>query len=81
MIGGEVEVLLDAQQQLFEEAQSLVLELLPLFEHLLHVLHVLRGHLIQLLQRLLVALLRLKHHTNNLKYMLFKCENNETVHD
>lgn len=61
VIGGEVEVLLDAEQQLLEEAQSLVLKLLPLFKHLLHVLHVLRRHLFQILQRLLVALLSLEH--------------------
>ena len=60
VIGGEIKVLLDVQQELFEEAQSLVLKLLPLFKYLLHVLHVLRSHFIQLLQRLLIALLRLK---------------------
>lgn len=68
MIGGEVEVLLDDQQQLSEEVQSLALKLLPLLEHLLHVLLVLRGHHLQLLQRLPVALLRLQHHTNTRRH-------------
>lgn len=59
MIGGEVEVMLDFQQKCFEEGDAFVLKLLPLFKHLLHVLHVLGSHLVQLLQRLLIALLSL----------------------
>ena len=63
MIGGEVEVLFDLQQQLFEEGDAFLLKLLPLLEHLLHVLHVLRRQLVQLVKGLLVALLSLKVQT------------------
>lgn len=59
MISREVQVLFDLQQQLFKEADALVFKLLPLLEHLLHVLHVLRGQLVQLFQRLLIALFSL----------------------
>lgn len=60
----EVEVAFDVQQHLSEEAQPLLLELLTLVEHLLHVFHVLRGALAQLIQSLLIFLLRLGCDTN-----------------
>ena len=56
LVLGEVEVPFDVQQHLPEEAQPLLLKLLALGEHLLHVLHVLRGAVVQLLQPLLVLL-------------------------
>lgn len=59
LVLGEVEVTLDVQQHLPEEAQPLLLKLLALVEHLLHVLHVLGGALAQLVQRFLVLLLGL----------------------
>lgn len=55
----------DVQQGLLEESQPLDFMLLALVKHLLHALHVLRGALIQLLQRLLVLLFSLRQKTEN----------------
>lgn len=60
----EVEVALDIQQHLLEESQPLLLKLLALFEHLLHVFHVVWGAITQLLQSLLILLLRLDCNTH-----------------
>lgn len=64
----EVEVALDVQQHLPEEAEPLLLKLLGLIEHQLHVLHVLRSALTQLIQSLLILLLGLggNTHTQNI---------------
>ena len=53
-------MLLNLQQNFPEEAQALLLELLALLEGLLHVLHVLRRALAQLLQGLLILLFGLR---------------------
>lgn len=53
----------DVQQGLLEEGQPLDLMLLALVKHLLHALHVLRGALIQLLQRLLILFFSLRQKT------------------
>lgn len=55
VIGWEIQVLFNLQQQLSEEADSCVFKLLPLLKHLLHVLHVLRGQLVEFLQWFLIA--------------------------
>ncbi len=55
----EVEVAFDIQQHLPEETQPLLFKLLALTEHLLHVFHVLRSALTQLIQSLLILLLGL----------------------
>lgn len=60
VIGGEVQVLFDLQQDLSEEADALVFKLLPLLKHLLHVLHVLRGQLVKLFQRFLISFFSLQ---------------------
>ena len=60
MVLSEVEVALDVQQGLLQEGQPLDLVLLALVEHRLHALHVLRGALGQLVQRLLILLLGLR---------------------
>ena len=75
--GGQVEVCVDVQEDVFKEAQPLTLGLLGKVEHLLHVLHVARVTAVQLLQGLRVALLHLQHtqsthsanvqHSDNLK--------------
>lgn len=56
----EVQMPLDVQQDLLEEAQPLLLKLLALLKHLFHVLHVLWRTLIQLIQGLLVLLFGLQ---------------------
>lgn len=56
----------DVQQGLLEEGQPLDLMLLALVKHLLHALRVLGGALAQLIQRLLVLLLRLGQTQNKL---------------
>lgn len=56
---GQVQVLLNLQQNLPEEAQALLFKLLTLLKHLLHVLHVLGCGLIKLLQGLLILVLGL----------------------
>lgn len=74
MIGGEIQVLLDLQQQLSEEADAFVFKLLPLLKHLLHVLHVLRGQLVQFLQGLLVAFFSLGGMRNILSHIMVLLE-------
>lgn len=63
MVLGEVKVAFDVQQGLLKEGQPLDFMLLALIEHLLHALHVLRGALVQLLQRLLVLFFSLRQKT------------------
>lgn len=57
----DVQTLVNAEQDVFEELKSLRLHLLTLLKHLRHVLHVLRIVLIDFLKRRLVLLLRLLH--------------------
>lgn len=52
-------MLFNLQQQLSEEANAFAFKLLPLLKHLFHVLHILRGQLVQLLQGFLILLLSL----------------------
>lgn len=61
VFGGQVEVRVDIQQDVFEEAQPLPFCLLREVEHLLHVLHVARVAPVQILQGLSVALLCLQN--------------------
>lgn len=56
---GQVQVLLNLQQNLSEEAQAFLFKLLALLEHLLHVLHVLGCGLIKFLQGFLILVLGL----------------------
>lgn len=60
IIAGEVQVFVDVQQDLLEEAQPVLLGLLGDLKHLLHVLHVAWVAAVQLLQSLLIALLCLE---------------------
>lgn len=55
----------DVQQGLLEEGQPLDFMLLALVEHLLHALHVLRGALVELFQRLLILLFSLRQKMEN----------------
>ena len=65
MVLGEVKVAFDVQQGLLEEGQPLHFMLLALVKHLLHALHVLRGALVQLVQRLLILFFSLRQNTEN----------------
>lgn len=68
ILAGEVQMFVNVQQDLLEEAQPVLLGLLGDLKHLLHVLHVAWVTAIQLLQSLLVALLCLQlktRHTAN----------------
>lgn len=62
----------NVQQGLLEEGQPLDFMLLALVKHLLHALHVLRGALIQLLQRLLILFFSLRQKTENTLKPLWK---------
>lgn len=57
--GGEVEMLVQIQEHLLKEAQSLALCFLTALKHLLHVLHVAGIVAVQLFQHLLVLILAL----------------------
>lgn len=57
--GGEVEMLVQIQEHLLKEAQSLALCFLTALKHLLHVLHVAGIVAVQLFQHLLILILAL----------------------
>lgn len=63
--GREVQMLMDVQHHLFKEAESLLLSILGYLEHLLHVFHVPWVTAVKLIQRFLIAILRLRHDTQS----------------
>lgn len=71
----EVKMVFDIQKHLAEEVQPLLLELLARLEHNLHVLHVLRRGLAELIKGLLVFLFGLKHKINDILNLLTCCIN------